>query len=405
MDSLTQITLGAAVGEIVLGRKIGNRAMLWGGIAGTIPDLDVLANFFLNDVQAVAFHRGITHSLFFSVVAPFLFAWLLHRLYRKRKYRTTGYKAVVALLNLTVLGFILYGILNLTSTGTVGLLVKGVAILMTGYLVYRLIKHYFLKELESVDVSFNKWYFLFFWAFFTHILLDCFTGYGTQIFQPFSNFRMAFNNISVADPLYTFPFLACLIATSFVRREKKARRILNYVGLAISSLYMAWTISNKVKIDQVFLNALSERQIEYERCRTVPTIFNNLLWNCVAEGDSVYYVGSYSFFDSDPLLHHINLVPKRHDLIAHISETEEVEILKWFSEGYYSVYPMSDNEWILCDVRYGGITDTITSPDDYVFTFHITEEAGTIAVDERRERPDDFGKAFSDLFRRIKGYK
>ena len=41
MDSLTQIVLGAAVGEAVLGKKVGNRAMLWGAVAGTIPDLDV----------------------------------------------------------------------------------------------------------------------------------------------------------------------------------------------------------------------------------------------------------------------------------------------------------------------------------------------------------------------------
>ena len=41
MDSLTQIVLGSACGEAVLGKKIGNKALLFGGIAGTIPDLDV----------------------------------------------------------------------------------------------------------------------------------------------------------------------------------------------------------------------------------------------------------------------------------------------------------------------------------------------------------------------------
>ena len=41
MDSLTQIILGAACGEAVLGKKIGNRALLFGAIGGTIPDLDV----------------------------------------------------------------------------------------------------------------------------------------------------------------------------------------------------------------------------------------------------------------------------------------------------------------------------------------------------------------------------
>ena len=46
MDSLTQIVLGAAVGEAVLGKKVGNKAMMWGAIAGTIPDLDVLSKLF-----------------------------------------------------------------------------------------------------------------------------------------------------------------------------------------------------------------------------------------------------------------------------------------------------------------------------------------------------------------------
>ena len=41
MDSLTQIILGAACGEIALGKKIGNKALLFGAIGGTIKDLDV----------------------------------------------------------------------------------------------------------------------------------------------------------------------------------------------------------------------------------------------------------------------------------------------------------------------------------------------------------------------------
>lgn len=73
MDSLTQIILGAAVGEAVLGRKIGNKAMLYGAIAGTIPDLDVLSGFFTDKVTALEIHRGFTHSVLFSVLfAPIL---------------------------------------------------------------------------------------------------------------------------------------------------------------------------------------------------------------------------------------------------------------------------------------------------------------------------------------------
>ena len=73
MDSLSQIVLGAAVGEAVLGRRIGNRAMIWGAVAGTIPDMDVLGKYVLSELDNLAFHRGISHSLLFSVVGAFVF--------------------------------------------------------------------------------------------------------------------------------------------------------------------------------------------------------------------------------------------------------------------------------------------------------------------------------------------
>lgn len=79
MDSLTQIVLGASVGELVLGRKIGNKAMLYGAIAGTIPDLDVLASYFTDTVSALAIHRGFTHSIVFSILMAPIFSWIVTR--------------------------------------------------------------------------------------------------------------------------------------------------------------------------------------------------------------------------------------------------------------------------------------------------------------------------------------
>jgi inner membrane protein len=84
MDSLTQIVLGAAVGEAVLGKKIGNKAMLHGAIAGTIPDLDVFASFFTDKVTALYIHRGFTHSIVFSVLFAPILAWIVS-LYEKYK--------------------------------------------------------------------------------------------------------------------------------------------------------------------------------------------------------------------------------------------------------------------------------------------------------------------------------
>ena len=83
MDSLTQIVLGAAVGEAVLGKKVGNKAMLYGAIAGTIPDLDVIARFFLDTVTATEMHRGFSHSIFFSILFAPIFGWLISKIERK----------------------------------------------------------------------------------------------------------------------------------------------------------------------------------------------------------------------------------------------------------------------------------------------------------------------------------
>jgi inner membrane protein len=87
LDSLTQIVLGAAIGEAVLGKKIGNKAMLYGAIAGTIPDLDVFATNFTDTVTALEMHRGFTHSLLFSILFAPVFAFIVtkYETYKNRK--------------------------------------------------------------------------------------------------------------------------------------------------------------------------------------------------------------------------------------------------------------------------------------------------------------------------------
>ena len=83
MDSLTQIVLGASVGEAVLGKKVGNKAMLYGAIAGTVPDLDVLTRFFADTVTATEWHRGFSHSIFFAILFAPIFGWVIHKIERK----------------------------------------------------------------------------------------------------------------------------------------------------------------------------------------------------------------------------------------------------------------------------------------------------------------------------------
>ncbi|MFD0796383.1 metal-dependent hydrolase [Maribacter chungangensis] len=85
MDSLTQIVLGAAVGEAVLGRKVGNKAMVYGAIAGTIPDLDIIARYFTDTVTATEIHRGFSHSVFFAILMSPVFGWLVWKIHHSAK--------------------------------------------------------------------------------------------------------------------------------------------------------------------------------------------------------------------------------------------------------------------------------------------------------------------------------
>lgn len=73
MDSLSQLTLGAAVTVAVMGRRTSMRkAAAWGAVLGTLPDLDV----FIDHGDALlnmTLHRAETHALFWlSLAAPLL---------------------------------------------------------------------------------------------------------------------------------------------------------------------------------------------------------------------------------------------------------------------------------------------------------------------------------------------
>ena len=87
MDTVTQIALGAAVGEATLGRKVGWRAPFWGGLCGLLPDLDVLWPF-ADPVSAFTWHRGYSHAFAVLVLATPVVAWAAVRLHpATRRFR------------------------------------------------------------------------------------------------------------------------------------------------------------------------------------------------------------------------------------------------------------------------------------------------------------------------------
>lgn len=395
MDSLTQIALGAAVAEVTLGKKIGNKSILWGAIAGTIPDLDVLANGFMNPLDALSFHRGISHSFFFAVLAAVGLGPLVHWIYQSKWHPWIAFSCWSAL-------FLGIGIPVLFSS--TGILVKLIAVAMILIIVFSFYQRYKKSKPLQLTATHWDWTKLFFWSIITHPILDTFTTYGTQLFQPFSSYRAGFNNISVADPLYTIPLIFAIIIMSRYKRTDSKRQTIMWLGLGISSLYMAFTIWNKSQINTVFENTLKKEKIEYKRYMTSPTILNNVLWFCLAEREDDYVFGLYSQFDKKKEVE-LQTIPKNWDMLDAQPTDDVINTLQWFSNGYYAVMVRRDGSLQINDMRYGTF-DGSADEESFIFRFGVEKQADGqyVLTDEQAGPPnEERSDMLKELWTRIKG--
>lgn len=85
MDSISQFVLGSACGELLLGSKLGRKAILWGGFFGTLPDLDILSGYWMDELSKTEFHRGPSHSLLFAALMAYPLGSFVRYLHRKRE--------------------------------------------------------------------------------------------------------------------------------------------------------------------------------------------------------------------------------------------------------------------------------------------------------------------------------
>ena len=407
MDSLTQIVLGAACGEAVAGKKLGNRAMLWGALGGTIPDLDVFATFFTDEITSTSFHRGFMHSFLFAALAPWVLAWLAQRFYDQSIHKKKGYKLFFV---------VSWALLYLVAAAGINFIPVALGEGMSWYiflptlalgiwLFRKLWIDYWQRDLSSVEAPYMTWVNLFFWSIFTHPILDCFTNWGTQVLQPFSDLRVQWNTVSVVDPIYTVPFAICLIIAGRFVRQSRWRQILTWVGILWSCGYLAFTYWHKQVVERALERDLALKSIVYQRYQTNPSIFNNIVWTAVAEGDTAYYVGLYGFKDKNPGFSTISAIPKNHSMLNHIPETDRAKkFLKWFTNGYYNVIPYHGDTLQVNDLRFGILGDSLRNKN-YVFPFLLFKnEKGVWDVKQDNQNQaniEENKRAMGELFDRV----
>jgi inner membrane protein len=113
MDSITHIALGACIGEAFFEKGFGKKAMLWGALAQSIPDIDFVASFWSTTAQNLLAHRGFTHSILFAVLIIPLFALLADKIHKPHNitFKTwLLFFSVEIFLHLLLDGFNNYGV-------------------------------------------------------------------------------------------------------------------------------------------------------------------------------------------------------------------------------------------------------------------------------------------------------
>jgi len=333
MDSLSQIVLGAAVSNAVLGKKIGNKAIVYGALIGTIPDLDVwIAKFFYDPITQIEVHRGFSHSLLFYIILSFFLAFIVSKMERKN------------------------------------------------------------------SVNFKESYLAVLLILLTHSLLDVFTTWGTQLFWPFYD-KLAIKSIFVIDPLYTIPFLICLLVSMFKNKENPKRFLWNTIGLSISTIYLLLTIFLQFIVKNKVEKNLEINQIQYTSLVVKPTAMNTILWNIIIETDEAFLISDYSFFDTTEMKFEKHF--KNHEYIKSISEEPIVSQLKHISENQY-IITKSEDKFFFNDLRFGLLSN---NPNNikYAFSYELFDENGVWKAKEVVKEKRDGFQLLKNLWTRLKG--
>lgn len=100
MDSITQAVLGAGLQGALMGRSQGRKALLYGGLLATLPDMDVLIRY-VDPVSQMTFHRGFSHSVFMLTMLALVMTWLIRKKWPDAPYSASRLLITLLLVLLT----------------------------------------------------------------------------------------------------------------------------------------------------------------------------------------------------------------------------------------------------------------------------------------------------------------
>lgn len=191
----------------------------------------------------------------------------------------------------------------------------------------------------------------------THGLLDACTSYGTQLLWPFSDYRVAWNNVSVVDPLFTLPLL-CLVVLAAVRR----RRAFAVAGLIWALGYLVVGVAQHQRAEAAGARLAAERGHQPQRLSAKAGFANLLVWKLVYEHDGRFYVdgirtGLTVTACPGTSIARLDLRRDFPWLDPGSQQARDVERFRWFSDGYVAVDARVRNRII--DMRYSVVPNTI----------------------------------------------
>ena len=191
----------------------------------------------------------------------------------------------------------------------------------------------------------------------THALLDACTTYGTQLLWPFSNARIAWNNVSVVDPLFTIPLLVILLL-ALSRGSKRwawlgAIYAFSYLGLGVLQNHRAHAVAERLA---------AERGHQAINLGVKPSFANIVVWKSVYQHEGLYYIDAIRVLGDHKVFEGTSV--EMLDLNRHFSwlddasqQAKDIQRFSWFSNQHLGIDP--DNHNRIIDIRYSLIPNRV----------------------------------------------